>query len=384
MLLFKDLNRSEKKYVDRMLEQASEKSENNSEWTKVIAALVRRWRDQDDTIEIPRIEEFVKSLENVKGLLATSSSNPEHRSQHYLFTGEDDDDTTIRLPPFDVNASFVKSVEESRSKVRAKKPKSSVVEDFMSRTRKSDATNKRNREERISSSSSSQDKITKKKKKKRRVMTMTTTTTSSNKGGILNRNKQTSKVLPLVFSSSAPNKSATKMLLEEKESEEGKKTKKKRHTGKILNVSMMLKQKQKQKELEKKKRLKEEKKKKKKEEAERKKMMKKKKKEKTLSTKKPPPPKTPASKSSHGVDPCNFSGRGDNVLATYDRKEILAFFQSKDSVNPFPNQGPVRKILLHKDFELNEHGHKVKRIKIWMKLNYATREWFLAKTSKKV
>ena len=79
----------------------------------------------------------------------------------------------------------------------------------------------------------------------------------------------------------------------------------------------------------------------------------------------------------------NFSGQGDNVLTEADRKEILSFFRSKDSKNPFPNLGPMRKILLHKGYEFNAQGQKVKRIKIWMKLNYATREWFLAKTSKK-
>ena len=371
--------------MDQMLEQAAEDDEErNSDWTKVISALVRRWRDKDDTIEIPRVEELIKSIGHTEGSFALSTFNPEQRSEHCLFLDREPKENHAELP-FEVDQTFVKKVEEKRAKIRARKPKSSIVQEFKNRN-----MDGKSRSQVISSTVVPSKKTEKREKKSRSHV-------------LKSAKRPRSKALPFMSQKVKSVKIFEEMSVD-KEDGETKKKKKRRGAG-IATVGAMLKQKKKQKELEKKKerKMKEKKRKRderqrKKEEAKRRKLEKKQSKGKrhvekneTVETKPAPPTKKPApptkkpktKPTSSDLKMTNFSGQGDNVLTEVDRKEILSFFRSKDSKNPYPNLGPMRKILLHKGYEFNEQGQKVKRIKIWMKLNYATREWFLAKTSKK-
>ena len=399
-LLLDNLDDSERKYVDLMLEKAGEDDdERNCDWTKVISALVRRWRDKDDTIEIPRVEELIKSIGQLEGAFASSTLNPEQRSGHCLFLDQEREENHAELP-FDVDRTFVKKVDEKRAKIRARKPKSSVMQEFKNR----------NSEERSRSQVSTAAKSTVRSKKTEKRAK------KSRSSNVMNKRPR-SKALPFM----SQKVKSVKIFKEMSADEEVGEKKKKKDVG-IATVGAMLKQKKKQKELEKRKQRKMKEKKRKREEKERKKEEAKRRKleakqskgkkkpeeneskdKKVVTTstkpassttkpapptKKPAPPlrkpAPPKSKpASSDLKMTNFSGQGDNVLTEADRKEILSFFRSKDSKNPFPNLGPMRKILLHKGYEFNAQGQKVKRIKIWMKLNYATREWFLAKTSKK-
>eukprot|EP00940_MAST-03C_sp_MAST-3C-sp2_P001473 g1473.t1 len=80
-----------------------------------------------------------------------------------------------------------------------------------------------------------------------------------------------------------------------------------------------------------------------------------------------------------------YSGKGDNLLKLDDKQEILDFRQpGSTSKNPKPAKGPVRKILLHREFELNAAGHKVKKVTYHCKLDYASRQWAVTKKSKNV
>lgn len=403
-LLLDNLDDSEKKYVDQMLEQAAEDDEErNSDWTKVISALVRRWRDKDDTIEIPRVEELIKSIGHTEGSFALSTLNPEQRSEHCLFLDREPKENHAELP-FEVDQTFVKKVEEKRAKIRARKPKSSIVQEFKNRN-----MDGKSRSQVITTSGKSTVVPSKKTEKRAK---------KSRSHVLKSAKRPRSKALPFMSQKVKSVKIFEEMSVDKEDGETKKKKKKRRGAG-IATVGAMLKQKKKEKELEKKKerKMKEKKRKRderqrKKEEAKRRKLEKKQSKGKrhvekneTVETKPAPPTKKPAPPTKKPAPPTkkpapptkkpktkptssdlkmtNFSGQGDNVLTEVDRKEILSFFRSKDSKNPYPNLGPMRKILLHKGYEFNEQGQKVKRIKIWMKLNYATREWFLAKTSKK-
>ena len=221
--------------MDQMLEQAAEDDEErNSDWTKVISALVRRWRDKDDTIEIPRVEELIKSIGHTEGSFALSTLNPEQRSEHCLFLDQEREENHAELP-FDVDRTFVKKVDEKRAKIRARKPKSSVVQEFKNR----------NTEERSRSQVSTAAKSTVRSKK-------TEKRAKKSRSHVLKSAKRPrSKALPFMSQKVKSVKIFEEMSVD-KEDGETKKKKKRRGAG-IATVGAMLKQKKKQKELEKKK-----------------------------------------------------------------------------------------------------------------------------------